>query len=254
MPIDINSDVGESFGAWTMGFDEKTLAAVTSANIACGLHAGDPDVMAKTVRICADLGVAVGAHPGYSDLAGFGRRDMGMSPEEVHNSILYQVGALWAVARAHGVKLAHVKAHGALYNRAAVDPTLAKAIATAVARLDMGLVLVGLAGSAMEAAALEAGVPFAGEAFPDRAYTAAGTLVSRKQPGSLITDPQEVAARAVRMARDRTVVAVDGSVIKLNCRTLCVHGDSIHAAEVAHAVRRAIEDAGIEVLPLSDWS
>ena len=254
MPIDINSDVGESFGAWTMGFDEKTLAAVTSANIACGLHAGDPDVMAKTVRICADLGVAVERTRGTLTLRASAVATWACRRRRFTTRSCTRWAPSGPSLAPMGVKLAHVKAHGALYNRAAVDPTLAKAIATAVARLDMGLVLVGLAGSAMEAAALEAGVPFAGEAFPDRAYTAAGTLVSRKQPGSLITDPQEVAARAVRMARDRTVVAVDGSVIKLNCRTLCVHGDSIHAAEVAHAVRRAIEDAGIEVLPLSDWS
>jgi UPF0271 protein len=254
MPIDINSDVGESFGAWTMGFDRRTLEAVTSANIACGSHAGDPSVMTSTVKICAELGVAVGAHPGYPDLQGFGRRDMSMSPAEVKAWVLYQVGALWAIARSQGVCLTHVKAHGALYNRAAVDPSLAAAIAAAVAELDLGLVLVGLAGSVMEGAAHGAGVPFAGEAFPDRAYTPAGTLVSRTQPGALIADPEEVAARAVAMARDGSVVASDGSLIKLNARTLCVHGDSVHAADTARAVRAAIEAAGIDVAPLSDWS
>ncbi len=254
MPIDINSDVGESFGAWSMGLDRLTLQAVTSANIACGFHAGDPSVMSSTVKICAELGVAIGAHPGYPDLQGFGRRDMALTASEVQSSVLYQTGALWAVARSHGLTLTHVKAHGALYNRAAVDPSLAAAVAAAVAELDLGLILVGLAGSVMEGAARGAGVTFAGEAFPDRAYTPAGTLVSRSQPGALITDPAEVAARAVAMARDGSVVASDGSVIKLNARTLCVHGDSAHAAETARAVRAAIEAAGIEVSPLSDWS
>ena len=250
MAIDINSDVGESFGAWTMGFDRQTLSAVTSANIACGFHAGDPTVMRRTLAICRELGVACGAHPGYPDLAGFGRRDMALSPAEAAADIIYQVGALWALARAEGVELHHVKPHGALYNRAATDKTLATAIATAVAQLNMGLILVGLAGSVMEQAAADAGVPFAGEAFPDRAYTPQGTLVSRAQPGAVITDPAEVASRAVAMARDGSVVASDGTLIKLRATTLCVHGDTSHAAESAHAIAAAVRAAGIEIVPL----
>ena len=248
--IDINSDVGESFGAWRMGYDAHTLASVTSANIACGFHAGDPVTMRETVRTAARLNVSCGAHPGYPDLVGFGRRDMAMSPEEAAADLAYQVGALWAVARAEGVQLRHVKPHGALYNRAARDRALALALAHAVRSLDLGLVLVGLAGSAMEQAAHEAGVAFAREAFADRAYNSDGSLVSRSRPGAVIEDPALVAGRAVSIARDGSIETYDGGRISLGAHTICVHGDTRQAAETARAVREAITAAGIRIEPL----
>jgi UPF0271 protein len=248
--IDINSDVGESFGAWRMGYDAHTLASVTSANIACGLHAGDPVTMRDTVRTAARLNVSCGAHPGYPDLVGFGRRDMAISPDEAAADLAYQVGALWAITRAEGVQLRHVKPHGALYNRAARDRALALALAHAVRSLDLGLVLVGLAGSAMEQAAHEAGIAFAGEAFADRAYNSDGSLVSRSRPGAVIEDPALVAGRAVSIARDGSIETYDGGRISLGAHTICVHGDTRQAAETARAVREAITAAGIRIEPL----
>ena len=248
--IDINSDIGESFGAWRMGHDELTLASVTSANIACGFHAGDPITMRETVRTAARLNVSCGAHPGYPDLVGFGRRDMAVSPEEAAADVAYQVGALWAIARAEGVQLRHVKPHGALYNRAARDRALALALAHAVRSLDLGLVLVGLAGSAMEQAAGEAGITFAGEAFADRAYNSDGSLVSRSRPGSVIEDVATVARRAVSIARDGSVETYDGGRINLAAHTICVHGDTEQAAQIARAVREAVVAAGIRPEPL----
>ncbi len=248
--IDINSDVGESFGAWQMGLDERTLASVTSANIACGFHAGDPSTMRKTLRTAARLNVSCGAHPGYPDLVGFGRRDMAVSPDEAAADLACQVGALWALARAEGVQLRHVKPHGALYNRAARDYALALALARAVRWLDLGLVLVGLAGSVMQQAAAEAGIAFAAEAFADRAYNSDGTLVSRSKPGSVIEDPAQVARRAVCIARDGAIDTYDGGQINLAAHTICVHGDTEQAAETARAVREAIAAAGIRIEPL----
>ncbi len=248
--IDINSDVGESFGAWRMGYDEHTLASVTSANIACGFHAGDPITMRETVRIAAKLNVSCGAHPGYPDLVGFGRRDMAMSPDEAVADLAYQVGALWAIAHAQGVQLRHVKPHGALYNRAARDHALALALAHAVRSLDLGLVLVGLAGSAMEQAAGETGIAFAREAFADRAYNSDGSLVSRSRPGAVIEDPAVVARRAVSIARDGSIETYDGGRISLGAHTICVHGDTRQAADTARAVKEAIAAAGIRIEPL----
>ncbi len=248
--IDINSDVGESFGAWRMGYDEHTLASVTSANIACGFHAGDPATMRETVRTAARLRVSCGAHPGYPDLVGFGRRDMTTSPEEAAADLAYQVGALWAIARAEGVTLRHVKPHGALYNRAARDRALALALAHAIRLLDLELVLVGLAGSAMEQAAGDAGIAFAGEAFADRAYNSDGSLVSRSRPGAVIDDPAIVAKRAVSIARDGSIETYDGGRIDLAARTICVHGDTEHAAQIARMIKEAIIAAGIRIEPL----
>ncbi len=248
--IDINSDVGESFGAWPMGYDERTLASVTSANIACGFHAGDPATMRETLRTAARLNVSCGAHPGYPDLVGFGRRDMAMSPDEAAADLMYQVGALWAIARAEGVQIRHVKPHGALYNRAARDYVLALALARAVRSLDLGLVLVGLAGSAMEQAAGEAGVAFAREAFADRAYNSDGSLVSRSRPGSVIENPAIVAQRAVSIARNGSIETYDGGRINLVAHTICVHGDTKQAAQTALAVKEAIATASIRIEPL----
>ena len=251
MRIDLNADVGESFGAFATGADEALFEHVTSANVACGFHAGDPSVIDRTVKGAAAKGVAVGAHPGYFDLRGFGRREMRLPASEVEADVLYQIGALQAFARAHGVALTHVKPHGALYNQAADDPELARAIARGVARVSGELVFVGLAGSqAMRHAAAAAGLRFAAEAFADRAYDARGRLVPRSQPGSVIRDPEVAAAAALRLARDGVAVAIDGSEVAVEADTLCIHGDSPGALEMARAVRDALERAGVDVKAL----
>jgi UPF0271 protein len=250
--IDLNADVGESFGPYATGVDGELFGCVTSANIACGFHAGDPTVMDRTVALAVGAGVAVGAHPGHFDLRGFGRRPIQAEPAEIERDVLYQVGALAAFARANGTSLTHVKPHGALYNQAAVDDAVARAVARGVARAGGGLILVGLCTTeAMRRAAAAEGLPYAGEAFADRAYNADGTLQSRRVPGSVITDPARAAAQAVRIAREGTVEATGGAAVRLCAQTLCVHGDNPSALRNAHAVRRALEEAGIEVRRLS---
>ncbi len=249
--IDLNADVGESYGAWTMGADAELLPSVSSANVACGAHAGDPLTMARTATLARTHGVAVGAHPGYPDRDGFGRRDLDMTPEELEASLLAQLGALWAVARAHGVDLVHVKPHGALYNRAAVDLALAQTVAQATRRFSADLVLVGLADSALLEAGREAGLTVAAEAFADRAYEPDGTLRSRRQPDAVHHDPDAVAAQAVSIVRDRRVRAHDGSEVAVRADTICLHGDTPGAAAIARAVREALSHAGIAVRPLT---
>jgi 5-oxoprolinase (ATP-hydrolysing) subunit A len=249
--IDVNADVGESFGSWTMGADQELLGFVTSANVACGFHAGDPMVIDRTVAMAAALGVAVGAHPGHFDLRGFGRRTIDATPAEVEADVVYQVGALAAFARSHGARLVHVKPHGALYNQAATDEALARAIARAVARVDRDLVLVGLAGSApMRRAAEDAGLRYAAEAFADRGYRADGSLVPRSAPGAVLSDPDQAAAQALRIAREGTVVTAEGVAVSLRADTLCLHGDNPHALAIARAVRRALHAAGVLVQAL----
>ncbi len=234
-----------------MGADAELLPLVTSANVACGFHAGDPTVMDRTVAAAARAGVAIGAHPGHFDLRGFGRRAIHASPDEVERDVLYQVGALMAFARAHGRDLAHVKPHGALYNQAAEDETVARAIARGVARADRRLVLVGLASTPVMRKAAEAeGLRFAAEAFADRRYEKDGRLQSRKVAGSVLSDPEAAAAQAVSIARDGRVTAVDGSTVALRADTLCLHGDNPAALANARAVRRALAEAGVEVRPL----
>jgi len=237
MKIDLNCDLGESFGAYTLGSDAAIMPYITSANVACGFHAGDPSVMDATVRLCAARGVRVGAHPSTPDLQGFGRREMALSPDEAEALVLYQVGALAGFCRAHGVEMVHVKPHGALYNQAARDPALAAAVARAVLRFSRELALVGLAGSALVAAASEAGLKALSEGFPDRAYNPDGSLRSRKLPGAVLDDPAQVAANAVRLARDGIVTP--SGAIRLD--TLCLHGDNPLAVEAAKAVRQALE-------------
>ena len=210
MRIDLNCDMGESFGAYTIGNDEAAMRSITSANIACGFHAGDPSVARHTLRLARDAGVAVGAHPGFPDLVGFGRREMRATAAEVEDLVLYQVAALAGIAAAEGTGLQHVKAHGALYNMAVKDPALAGAIARAVAALDPALILLGQPGSALLAAGRSAGLPVAAEAFADRAYEADGTLASRRQPGAVLHDPERILERVLRMVREQSVVAVDG--------------------------------------------
>jgi len=251
VPIDLNADVGESLGPWPMGADEELIPLVSSVNIACGFHAGDPVTMERTVRLAAAAGAAIGAHPGYPDLAGFGRRDLDMGLAELEAAIVYQVGALIAFCGDAGVPLRHVKAHGALYNRAAADRRVAGAVARGVSRCGVDLVLVGLAGSELIAAGREAGLAVAAEAFPDRAYEADGSLRSRRLAGAVIVDSAEVARRAVLMARDGHVEAVDGTRIPLGADTLCLHGDTPGAVEHARAVRAALARAGIEVAPVA---
>ena len=251
MRIDLNADLGESFGAWTMGQDAQLMPLVTSANVACGSHAGDPAVMRKTVRLARAHGVAVCAHPGFPDLAGFGRREMQLTPQEVEDLVLFQIGALAAIAQSEGVRLQHVKAHGALYNMACRDEAMAEAIARAVVAFDPTLVLFGLPGSALLQAGLDAGLPVAAEAFADRAYCADGSLAPRSEPGSVIHEVDTVVARAVTMVRDQAVVTTDGTTIQFEADTLCLHGDTPGAAVLAAAVRRGLEDAGVMVAPLT---
>ncbi len=251
MPIDLNCDMGESFGVYTLGADEALMPLITSANIACGFHAGDPLVLDRTVALAKKHGVAVGAHPSFPDLAGFGRRKMQLSAAEIENAVLYQIGAVAAFCAAHGVLLVHVKAHGALYNMAASDAAIARAIARGIARFNRRLVMVGLASSQIiaDAAAAEHLV-FAREAFADRAYSPDGTLQSREIAGSLITDPARAAKQAVDIARG-FVVAHDGTRVLIDAQTICLHGDNPAALANAQAVRHALADAGVEVKPLA---
>lgn len=250
MRIDLNSDLGESFGPWPMGQDAALMESITSANVACGFHAGDPGAMRQTIALAKDRGVAIGAHPGFPDLVGFGRREMKATPAEVEDFVLYQVAALAGMAHAQGVRLQHVKAHGALYNMACKDRPLADAIARAVAAFDRSLILFGLPDSELLRAGTAAGLPVAAEVFADRAYERDGSLTSRTRPGSVIHDTGVVVERAVRMVKDKEVVATDGSVLALQADTICLHGDTPGAADHARAVRRGLEAAGIRVTPL----
>ncbi|MCF8040540.1 MAG: 5-oxoprolinase subunit PxpA [Desulfarculaceae bacterium] len=250
MFMDLNCDMGESFGDYCLGCDSEVIRHITSANLACGFHASDPLVMDQTVRLCARHGVAVGAHPGYPDLRGFGRRNLDSTPEEVRTDVLYQTGALAGIAKAHGVGLQHVKPHGALYNTAAAHPATAQAIAQAVASYDPSLILVTLAGPAGETfrtVAQEMGLTVASEAFADRAYTSEGRLVPRGTQGAVIHDPEVVAARCVRMATEGVVESIDGKLVELKADTICVHGDNPSAVELVKALRQALTQAGVEL-------
>ena len=254
MKIDLNCDMGESFGRYLLGNDELMMPHITSANIACGCHAGDPLVMSRTVRLAVQFGVGVGAHPGFPDLQGFGRRSMGLSPDEIEAFVLYQVAALAGFARAEGVELTHVKPHGVLYNMAAQDRGMADAIARGVAHLNKDLVLVGLAGSRLVEAGLEAGLRVAREAFADRAYNPDGSLRSRRLPGAVLASPDEAAAQAVRLARDGVVIAYSGEEVAVEADTLCVHGDTPSALDIVQAVRRELATAGVRVVPLGSFA
>jgi UPF0271 protein len=247
--MDLNADLGESFGHWALGDDERLVPHLTSANLACGFHAGDFVVMEATVALCARAGVAVGAQPGYPDLQGFGRRPMPFSPDEVESLVRYQIGALEGFCRAAGVELRHVKPHGALYNQAAADPVLAGAIARATARFSRDLLLFGLASSEpMASAAADAGLRFVPEAFADRRYLADGSLQPRAEPGSVLTDADAAAAQALSIAGGE-VAAADGSVVALRAESVCCHGDTPGAVEIAAAVRAAMEHAGVAIGP-----
>lgn len=248
--VDLNSDLGESFGRYTLGLDEQVIPLVTSVNVACGMHAGDPVVMRRTVKLAAEAGIAVGAHPGYPDLQGFGRRNMALSPDEGYSYVLYQVGALAAFCRAEGVKLAHVKPHGQLYNRAAVDAPFAQAVAQAVADFNPDITLVALAGGELARAGKAAGLHVAQEFFADRNYTDEGLLVSRKLPDAVITDEDFAVARVVRAVKEGTIKSASGKLITVKPDTICIHGDNVHALEFAGKIRTALTEAGVEVKPV----
>lgn len=250
MRIDINSDVGESFGAYSIGHDVGLMRSITSANVAAGFHAGDPSVLRQTIRIAKKHGVAVGAHPGFPDLVGFGRRELTVSPTEAEDFVLYQVAAVAGVAAAEGVSLQHVKPHGALFNMAVHDAQLAAAIARAVAAFDKRLILFGLPGSEILKAGRTTGLRVAAEVFADRAYEPDGTLASRKKPGTVIHDPDAVVARAVRMVTQKNVVAIDGSVVALEADTMCIHGDTPGSDDLAARIRAGLEKAGVAVRSL----
>lgn len=252
LTIDMNSDLGEGFGSWTMGDDRAILASVSSANVACGFHAGDPSIMRHTVKLCAERHVAVGAHVSYPDLVGFGRRNMACTPDEVYDDCLYQIGALYAFCHAEGIALQHVKPHGALYNQAAKDKKLADAIASAVKAACPEIILMGLANSEFEAAARDAGIRFASEAFADRAYLKDGSLMPRSREGSVIHDADLAAKRVVQMVTKGTVTADDGSEIQFKPDSICLHGDTKEAVEMAAAVRRALEEAGVAIVPMKE--
>lgn len=250
MRIDLNADVGESFGIYHLGQDAALMPLITSANVACGFHAGDPGVMRATLALARVHRVAVGAHPAFPDLAGFGRREISASAREVEDMVLYQIGALAGLAAAEGLPLQHVKPHGALFTMAARDEELAEAVARAVGAFDARLVLFGPPGSELMAAGRRAGLQTAAEGFADRAYRADGTLVPRGEPGAVLHDADAVAARAVAMVRDRAVTAVDGAGVRLEIDTLCIHGDTPDAPALARRVRDALLAAGIAIRPL----
>ena len=247
MRIDINSDLGESFGAYTIGNDERLMRSITSANVAAGFHAGDPSVLRDTIRLAKAHGVAVGAHPGFPDLVGFGRRELNVTPKEAEDFVLYQVAAVLGVAAAEGVRVQHVKPHGALFNMAVRDADLAGAIARAVAAIDRSLILFGLPGSEIVRAGRAAGLRVAAEIFADRAYERDGALMSRRKPGAVIHDAATVVSRAVKMVKDRSVIASDGSVVALDADTICVHGDTPGSDALAASIRAGFESAGILV-------
>ncbi len=250
--IDLNCDMGESFGRWDVGVDATVMPLVSSANIACGLHAGDPGIIRATIALARQHDVAVGAHPGYPDLQGFGRRAMDLTPGEVEDSVLYQIGAVYAFARSAGVELMHVKPHGALYNRAARDPVIAEAVARAIARFDADLIMVALAGSSMVSAAREQGLVVAQEGFADRVYEPDGSLRPRSLPGAVLDEPGSILAQAISIAQDRRVVAGDGQTVPVHADTICLHGDTPAAASLAATLREGLLRAGAEIRPLRE--
>ena len=250
LTIDLNCDMGESFGVFNLGNDAALIPYITSANIACGFHAGDPLVMDATVRLAVKHGVAVGAHPGFPDLQGFGRRNVELTPDEVEAFTLYQVSALAGFAKAAGTELVHVKAHGALYNQAAKDRSLAAAIARGVARFSRGLVLVGLAGSLMVEMGEESGLRTAAEGFMDRTYNPDGSLRSRKLSGALIESPQECLIQALHLVRSGVAIIRDGTESIAKVDTLCIHGDNPQALPILQALRKGLTLEGIAVSPL----
>lgn len=252
--IDINSDIGEGFGPWMLAPDDELMPLISSANIACGFHAGDPATMERTVHLARDNGVGVGAHPGYPDRVGFGRRTIAATPDEVRTDVLYQIGAIAAFCRAAGTELQHVKAHGALYNHAVHDAATAEAIARAVWQYDREMLFFVMPGSELEAAGAAAGLPLALEAFADRGYMPDGSLVPRSEPEAIITDPEVVVRRMIRLVKDEVIEAIDGTELKLDIDTICIHSDTPTALEIARALREGFADANILVQPVGTSS
>ncbi|TCU15397.1 LamB/YcsF family protein [Rhizobium sullae] len=245
--IDLNSDLGESYGAWGMGDDKAMLAIVSSANVACGFHAGDPLGILTTVRAAAEKGVSIGAHVSYPDRVGFGRRDMDVTSDELTADVIYQIGALKGMASAAGVTVGYVKPHGALYNRIAHDPKQGQAVIDGIKAVDPALVLMGLANAPILKLAQDSGLKTVAEAFADRSYTPDGELVSRREPGAVLHDPQLIARRMLQLVHEGTLETIDGSTIKINARSICVHGDSPGAVAIAQEIRRVFEVDGITV-------
>lgn len=251
--VDLNCDMGESFGAYAMGNDEAILETITSANIACGFHAGDPTTMRRTVRMALEKNVGIGVHPGLPDLAGFGRRELAISVEEAFNLVVYQIGALSAFVKAEGGRLQHVKPHGALYNMASVNRGLADAIAEAVYKVDPELILFGLAGSELVKAGERIGLKVAHEVFADRTYQVDGTLTSRREANALITDHEVAVRQIVKMVKEGKVRATDGTDVSISADTICIHGDGKTAVEFARVIPVALLEEGIEVRKIGDF-
>lgn len=249
MQIDLNSDLGEGFGIWTLGEDDGLLDVVTSANVACGFHAGDPSIMRRVCRRAAERGVRIGAQVGYRDLAGFGRRPMDVPPHELTDEVIYQIGALDVFARIAGSRVSYVKPHGALYNTCATDPIQAEAVVRAVREVDPTLPILGLPGSELLRSAEAVGLRAVTEAFADRGYDSAGHLVSRRQEGAVISDPKAVVARCLRLVTERVVTAVDGTQVAVSAASLCLHGDTPGALRLARRVREALAEADVQVAP-----
>ena len=245
--VDLNSDLGESFGAYTLGMDEQVLEVISSCNIACGFHAGDPEVMEKTVGLALKNNTAIGAHPGLPDLAGFGRRNMAVTPKEVYTMMVYQIGALAAFVRAQGGRMQHVKPHGALYNMAAVDEKLAEAAAEAVYKVDPELIFFGLAGSWMIKKAERIGLKTAQEVFADRTYQKDGTLTPRRQPGAMITGEEAAIAQVLGMVRDGTVKTPEGDIVSIKADTICVHGDGEKALLFTRRIKEKLTAEGVTI-------
>ncbi|SEF22378.1 5-oxoprolinase subunit PxpA [Variovorax sp. NFACC27] len=252
MNIDLNSDLGESLGAWRMGDDASMLSLVSSANVACGFHAGDPAGILRTLRQAKEHGVVVGAHVAYRDLVGFGRRNMDVESADLRADVIYQIGALKGLAAAAGTTVRYVKPHGALYNTIAHDERQARDVIAAIREIDASLVLVALAGSPLLGWARDAGLRVVAEAFADRAYTPKGTLVSRREPGAVLHDAEEVAARMLRLASEGVVTAIDGSTVRIEAESVCVHGDSPGAVEMARQVRALLEQSGVAIRSFVD--
>ncbi len=248
--VNLNSDLGESFGRYSLGMDDQILDIINSANVACGFHAGDPEIMGKTVKTAMEKGVEIGAHPGYPDLLGFGRRNMDISPNEARAYVLYQMGAIDAFLKAEGGHLTHVKLHGAFYNKAMEDEALARAVIEAVMFYDRDLIILLRSSSLMERLAGEMGAKFAGEVFADRAYNDDGSLVNRKLEGAVIRDENEAIERTLMMAEDNKVISINGKKISLECDSICVHGDNPKALEFVKRIKGALEESGIETAGL----
>lgn len=252
MKVDLNCDMGESFGNYKCGLDEEVISYISSANIACGFHASDPLVMGKSVQMAAEHNVKIGAHPGYPDLVGFGRRNMTVAPKEVKAMVQYQIGALVAFCKANGTVLQHVKPHGAMYNMAGKDKALAMAICEGVCEVDPGLILLGQAGNEMQKAAEETGLKYAKEVFADRAYEEDGSLAARSKPGSMITDEEEAIQRVISMVKYHKVMAITGKEIEVEANSICVHGDGQKAVAFVKRIREALLAEGIEIMPMCD--